>query len=81
MTLHQGFQPIPLEEREYEHILDKVTGSFYFLLSISALLKKKKTQDSFLWEMTRRSGPVGRNNAYAQLKTVTEDELLTLFFL
>lgn len=47
MTLHQGFQPIPLEEREYEHILDKVTGSFYFLLSISALLKKKKLKTPF----------------------------------
>lgn len=48
MTLHQGFQPIPLEEREYEHILDKVTGSFYFLLSISALLKKKNSRLLFM---------------------------------
>lgn len=31
-----GFNPIPLEEREYEHILDRLL-SFYFLLSISAL--------------------------------------------
>ena len=62
--LCQGFQPIPPEEGDHQHLLDKVAASFYSPLSTSATVNNPETPIS-----DRQQGDL---DLHAQLEAVTE---------
>lgn len=72
MMLWRGFQPIPPEDGDRQHSLDKTAHLLYTSLSTTA-------NNPYLWQIARRSGSTGKDNTPAQVEAVTKDIFLAHF--